>query len=85
MTSRTLATLAAACGLAAFASTGQAASTLSATIGQLEQKGYVIVELEEDDDRVDTIEVKAVRADGRKVEMLVETPTGRIIREKLDD
>ena len=85
MTHRTLVTLAAACGLAAFVSTGWAASTLSAAIGQLEQKGYVIIELEEDDDRADTIEVKAMRADGRKVEMLVETSTGRIIREKLDD
>lgn len=76
--------LAAMCCATLAAGPASAASPIATAIGQLEEKGYLITEVDADD-HADRLDIEAVRADGRRVELLVETSSGRILREELDD
>jgi uncharacterized protein YpmB len=75
---------AAACVLVLTASAGiaQDRMSISAVIAAIEAKGFTVIEM---DDEGGWLEVEATNAEGRRVELQVDTATGEIIREGVDD
>lgn len=55
---------------------------LAATVAGIEARGYRILELDRDGAR---IEIEARRADGRRVDLLVDPATAAILRETPED
>lgn len=55
---------------------------LAATVSGIEARGYRILELDRDGAR---IEIEARRADGRRVDLLVDPATAAILRETPED
>lgn len=79
---RLLTTVLATTILAGGAAAAQTAPRLSEIIRSLEDRGYVVTDVDVDSTE---IEIEARDAQGRKVEIDVDPLTGAVRREKLDD
>ncbi len=76
------ATAVSAQGPAPAAGPAPAQMPLAATVAGIEARGYRILELDRDGTR---IEIEARRADGRRVDLLVDPATAAILRETPED
>lgn len=74
--------IALACAAAAPAMAQDAPRPLSAMIADLESQGYRITDVDVDRD---DIEVDAVAADGRAVDLRLDPATGAVVSETADD
>jgi hypothetical protein len=81
MTRTTLALTSFLVALTLTAPMAQAASIVAA-LTQVEAQGYEILEVDSYGTR---IEIDAIKSDGTRVELIVETATGEIVSERLDD
>lgn len=79
---KTFAATASALLLTASAGFAQDRMAASAILAAIEARGFTVIEM---DDEGGWLEVEAISADGRRVEIHVESSTGEIIREGVDD
>jgi uncharacterized membrane protein YkoI len=79
---KTIVVATAVLGLMATAVTAQERLAVSAVLAAVEAQGFTVIEL---DDEGGWLEVEATNAQGRRVELLVDPSTGKIIREGFDD